>query len=323
MQSRYFEVPYNFDKEIIEYLDNIADKNKTFVFMPTFFEDGYDTRYNRNNKDLYPKTRIEYEEHISYIKNKGFSISILMQDKIFNENIIQYYIDLGIKRFIVRFDQTAKIIRSLSSEATVVASITQRLNYEDICNLDDKLYDEIVLFFPFNRNYPILKKLPKKYKYILLTNTQCSTDCPAIHHWYGNGKVNDKPLCFADNKNFINVIPEHLSLFDDYIYCFKLQGRECTTQAIIEAIKVYFEAKKCNLNDPIEKKSFFDKYGKYEYFRVKDEYSGENYNFYNFGDVNCYIKEENNLLRHYSTEKNNPWFYDKTQHSYADLDIFF
>ena len=109
------------------------------------------------------------------------------------------------------------------------------------------LFNGFVLFFPFNRDFQSIQKLPKGFKYILLVNCFCNNTCQGDHHWYAveNGTFscpNAKYLCNINCSIHEEIIPWHenstirpidLDEFSTHIDVFKLQGGEFNTKTIL------------------------------------------------------------------------------------------
>jgi hypothetical protein len=63
-----------------------------------------------------------------------------------------------------------------------------KIQPEDLKKLEYSIFDSIVLWFPYNRNFNLIKHLPKNYKYILLVNCDCSIYCQGSHHWFASSQ---------------------------------------------------------------------------------------------------------------------------------------
>lgn len=265
---RKFEAPYNFDKRLIPasliYKDSIE-----FFYMSCYFEHGKDTRSYYLVDHIYPKTKEEYISHLDNIHDHGFYAAILLQIKITDPEIIKFYLENRVKYFIVAYDETAKIIRELDPTATIIASITQCLSIVDIEAKDENLYDRIVLYFPYNRNLSILKKLPKKFKYILMPNGGCSVFCNAKNHWFK--EFGDKEVfCMKDTKDTMFIPAQYLSLYDEYIDYYKIDGRPSPSYDILDLLDTYTKAPIYDMSNPAEKKAFFDKYKNFKFIYIKE-----------------------------------------------------
>lgn len=82
-------------------------------------------------------------------------------------------------------------------------------------------------------------------KLILLVNSQCCVNCVyKHHHWYEDQLF----LCpYQQNKkhtynlayNSAYISSENLFIWDNFIYYYKLEGRECESDYIINDLKKY------------------------------------------------------------------------------------
>lgn len=257
-----FEIPYNFDKKLVDFLNIYNNFDIHCIFLPPWGEDyPYSAKYGiiQSGKEYnyinFPDTRQEYEEHLKYI-NIFFpkKIMLLLQSNshILLEDKIQYYISLGISKFCVGSIEQAEIIHNIIPEAEIMGSISMKIEPELLNNhleLYKQLFDSFVLWFPFNRDFKRLQNLPKDFKYSLLINCSCSIFCDGTHHWFiskedasiGNFNCPHKidPDFYMQYKNIIRIRPDHLYLFDNYISYFKLQGRLLQTNQIIQDIVVF------------------------------------------------------------------------------------
>lgn len=245
-----FEVPYNFDLQLLEYYK----KRKNFIshlFLPPFKDDLCNTRSlietNIKGKSYMPKSRKEFEYHLNQIRNKDLEIVVLWQDlnKTISKDLLDYYVNLGTTGFIIANDENAKIIKKFNPTLKVIASIVQA-NFRNILDKDLSCYDYLVLFYPFTRSIESLKSLKSiKNKLILMPNTFCHTNCPGKHHWFANDKnsFNMQRDCpaFNDIEHSTFIFPEHLRLFDNFVGLYKLQGREYTSDEIITSCESYFQ----------------------------------------------------------------------------------
>lgn len=278
---RKFEVPYNFDKELLNTYTKYKD-NITFAYMPTFIEDMKDARYSQMN-EIYPKDRFEYESHIDNLLNNKIKPAILFQnpETTINDNTIKYYLNLGVSNFIVFHDEVALKIKQLSPNSHITASVTKRLTLKDIIENQNKyynIYDNIVLFFPFNRALAKLKYLPQNLNYTFLVASHCSYECNVcMEHWFRRDfSEKFEKFCYKDTKKEIYIDPNHLSLFDKYAYSYKIQGRDIGTQNIEKLIINYITAPIYNLDNNNEKDLFLSKYKSFDrIYRIENEYKLE------------------------------------------------
>ena len=268
---KIFEIPYNFDKNLINLLYNLDPSGNLYhsIYIPPFPEDYITAKNNYINaenleiKNLHALNRQQYIEHIEYIK-KYFSnkIMLLLQqnNNCINEDILQFYFNLGFNKFCVGSIQQAKIIRNLLPNSEIIGSITMKINPLDLQNPDYEIFNGFVLFFPFNRQYNAIKNLPKQFKYILLVNCDCNIYCSGTHHWFATKEQEKNIKCPNKTKfcweNIIRIEPKDLYLFEPYISYFKLQGREFASERIFKDLLLYAgEYNKINpkLNIPTSK----------------------------------------------------------------------
>jgi hypothetical protein len=73
----------------------------------------------------------------------------------------------------------AKIIRDELKDTNIeiIGSITMKIMPQDLNDKKYEIFNSFVLWFPYNRNIYQIKKMPIKYKYILLVNCDCSIYC--------------------------------------------------------------------------------------------------------------------------------------------------
>lgn len=246
-----FEIPFNFDIELLDFLDNNIDKNWIeFLFLSPFKEDSINARSHVENVTVngwtykVPETRNEYTKIIEEIQKRGYRPAVLLQEtRYFPMDKLDYYFKLGIRDFVVNNDQVALNIKNKDSSYNVVASITKTLSANDIAQNDYSMYDRIVLHFPFNRALDRLKELPQKYNYTILANSYCSYKCTvAKNHWYSTPEEAKKINCVKhDDKNsLVYIPPEYLYLFEPYVASFKLQGREYPSYKLANEIYYYY-----------------------------------------------------------------------------------
>ncbi len=246
-----YEVPYNFDETLVKYYVKNKEYIK-FLYLPPYKDDSVNTRTflqtNEIGRCYMPQSRDEYESHLKKIHESGLRYVVLWQDRNheISTNLIDYYYSLHASGFIVASDNNAKIIKSHKQDLLVVCSIVQR-TCDKILSKDFSYYDYIILFFPFNRSLDILKRLSHlRSKLVLMPNSCCDVECSAMHHWFPK---NDRPFdpekdCSMNIKNIHRcgvILPQHLSLFDEYVGGYKLQGREWTTETIKYLCHFYFK----------------------------------------------------------------------------------
>lgn len=248
MIDKRFEVPYNFDENIIDFYKGYSEYIN-FLYLPPYKDHASNTRTilqtECKGSCYMPISLKEYEFHLSKIKEAGLRFVILWQkfDEILSDELLDYYISKGACGFIVCSDENAKKIKARDKKLIVVCSIVQRI-CSDISKRDFTDYDYIVLYFPFNRSLSILKQLSHlKNKLVIMPNTVCSTECPAMHHWFprGNAPFNADEDCFTYKSldRCCYIYPEHLELFDEHVAGYKLQGREYPTHLIKHVCEDY------------------------------------------------------------------------------------
>lgn len=243
-----FEIPYNFDFKLIDELTPYKDF-VDFIYMPSYYADGGNSRKDLILKQSVPSTWEEYLEHLSYIQ-AHFNVGILIQENCTIELIDKYY-DLGVRIFVLNDNDLTIAAKQQYPDIRCILSITSVLSANDIKNNDYSMYDEIVLFFNFCRQIQLLKELPKEYKYVLIPNSHCVYNCDrASAHWKLNAntieeydiKVNNiiKGYCseiYREDRAFIQ--PQDIVYFNKYITNYKLVDRLMSTQDIIYDINRY------------------------------------------------------------------------------------
>ena len=282
-----FEVPYNFDENLIKFYK----KNRSYInylYLPPYKDDSANTRTSIQTNTVghcyMPNTREEYEYHLRRIKEAGLRFVILWQvyEHDLSIEMLDYYSGLETSGFIVANDKNAALIKQYNPQLLVICSIVQRTCY-NILNKDLTNYDYVILYYTFNRALDVLKLLSNlKDKLIIMPNTLCDVNCPSVHHWF---PTKDKPFdpsrdCsmtieHIDRCGFI--FPEHLKLFDKYVGGYKLQGRELATESIKYLCHFYFKRTEYEdfvmpflREDMAEKlKKMFEKYSVEEYYNTK------------------------------------------------------
>lgn len=250
-----FEIPYNFDKNLIDELMKIDINGKHFhsIYLPPYWDDYYSVRqyYDTIGQGILKlqraiSTKEEYESHIEYIKQYyPDKLMLLLQQNNYciDDNLLKYYINLGFTKFCVGSIEQAIKIKKLLPNAEIIASITMKVSPQDLEDNKYEIFDAIVLWFPYNRKISVIKTLPKKYKYILLVNCECNVHCDGTHHWFTD-KIKLASLDCPKTKdnswiNTMRIYPWDLSLFEPYITYFKLQGREYSTEYLLPIIDKY------------------------------------------------------------------------------------
>lgn len=244
-----FEVPYNFDEDLIDYY-SARSSFVNYLYLPPYAEDTFNTRTcmetNIKGYSYMPQAREEYEYHLRLISERNLRFVVLWQDRVNNisNEMLDYYSDLGTSGFIIANDANAERIKKYNPNLLVVSSIVQRL-CKDISRKDFTYYDYIVLYYPFTRSLNAIKMLSKiKDKIVLMPNTYCHTDCLGDHHWFVKDidSFDFEKSCPAikDVRKSSFIRPEHLYLFDNYVGGYKLQGREYKTDIIVTICEAYF-----------------------------------------------------------------------------------
>lgn len=253
---RQFEFPYNFDTNLIQFLHCLDPEGQTIncIYMPPFFQD-YQTilRTGEQANLLDHMSREEYERHVHFI-NSLFpgKIQILLQKKeqFMPEDMIKYYLSLGIHKFCVGSAAQAKCIKNIDKTINIVGSISMQITRKEIEeNLQEysTCFDGFVLPFKASRNLQDIKKLPKNFYYILLVNAYCNIHCTGAHHWNYDYKDSKNIKCpgiygFSNSiswQDAARIRPMDLGFFDPYIYIYKLQDRGWPTADIIRDYVLY------------------------------------------------------------------------------------
>lgn len=254
MLHQKFEIPYNFDINLIQTLKIFDPIGETIdcIYIPPYQKD-YITilRSGEQAEYLDNLSRDEYEYHISII-NKLYpnKLQLLLQKEsiIMPEDQIKYYLSLGFKNFCVASVEQAKIIKNINSNIKIVGSIAMNINLNKIIknnSIYKEYFDYFVLPFNFCKDIEQIKKMPKNYKYILLINAYCNTSCNGIHHWFSNYKNEEIKCPGILHKNNLKwkentrIRPMDLAIFEPYISVFKIQDRGWPTQEILRDYILY------------------------------------------------------------------------------------
>lgn len=250
LDSFKFELPYNFDKELIykllntEYVDTLR-KRTAFMYLPCFRADGTNTREEiPMYKLLAPTTRNEYAEHIHLIQDElGIPAAVLIQrERQITEEQLKYYTDLGVRNFIVSSVGVAYKLKHICSDVVTVCSITRKLTYTDILNKDLSMFDVIVLDFPFERGLDRVKSLPKQYTYSMLVNNRgCFVDCQQYSHWFdGNSTCRYFHNVNCGQARALDLSYADYNKFSGYVNHLKMQGRQDATECVLAGIRQLF-----------------------------------------------------------------------------------
>lgn len=244
-----FEVPYNFTAKLLQFY-KLNKSMINFLYLPPYKEDLINTRSSiethKKGWCYMPQSRSEYESHLSKIKEEGLDFVILWQDpqKLISTEMLEYYVSQGTSGFIIGNNRNAELIKNYNNSLIVIASLVQRI-YKNILSRDFKLYNKIILYYPFNRGLDALKELNNlKEKLVIMPNSFCHIDCPSVHHWFPNKQdsFNLKTSCPMVHDFYESgfISPKHLHLFDDLVSGYKLQGREYPTDVLIHVCKIFF-----------------------------------------------------------------------------------
>lgn len=239
---RQFEIPYNFDKNLLQGLEERKEFIK-LIYMPCFYSDGDNSRYDLLLREIIPTEWNEYIEHLMLAQEIA-PVGILLQENGDIETIEKYY-NLGIKNFIIGNDNLAQAAKELDETINIILSVTA---YGE-GNWD--LYDEIVLPFNYCRQVQKIKELPRDKKYILIPNSHCLWNCKRHKaHWELKAKTieeyHDEVMKIVDNhcSNIFTeerafIKPEDLIYFDPCIDTYKLVDRLDSTEEILYNIDRY------------------------------------------------------------------------------------
>ena len=263
---RQFEVPFNHKNDLLQFYIKYKkelQKHIIHIYTAPFIEDYCATRHLTANK---PSERSVYELQIRQLQQAGYEVALTLNgNDLINNDFIKYYVDnLNIKTYICKHYKDALLLKQYNPSIKVIASITKKLNFDDISKKDLSIYDYIVLYYNFNASIDLIRKLPTRNKYILMTNTWCDYTCN-FAHWYN--ETNFKcPLSINGYKNTTWIFAEDLKYFDPYINIYKLQGRDYETSIIIKEL-LYFLYNK-DIDDHFES------------FKLRCNYDSNYYNRY-------------------------------------------
>lgn len=246
--KKKFEIPYNFSKHCLK---KIVDNHFTeddwieFVYIPAYYKHCHTTRLEYGR---FPSNIDDYIGHIRFIQSLRLDIAVLLQsEEELEDSVISFYLNLGVRNFIVKNDNTARRIKQLNPNAKTIASITKLLTLNDILAKDLSMYDKIVLDFRMN-DIDIVRKLPKSLHYILMPNSKCCKDTPkerCMTHWgYTNFNFLENEFKCNETSMGVNsayLTPDQLKYFDEYVDGYKLQGREIPYDYMYNIIFPYVE----------------------------------------------------------------------------------
>lgn len=257
------EVPYNYDTNLLIQLQPYKDRI-IFLYMNAYPEDCIHARMR-----LIPEmSRDVWEQHVYGIQEDGYPLAILLQSlEPLSDNILQYYINLNVKIFIVGNDVNAYKLKSMGAQ-TIICSITRQLSLTQLAEVDD-IYDYIVAPLALNRNMYFLKKLPNRKKMVLLVNANCDMHCKYFYwHWH-DPKGIGLPCPYKNGiKHPTFIPPADIDLFHEDIAHIKLQGREWDTTFIMRDVYAYYH--KNNSTIPPEFIQEFNLEDKQAYYHMEE-----------------------------------------------------
>ena len=257
---RQFEIPYNFDKHLIKLLHNIDPSGESYhcIYMSPHINDYHAAkRFTRNtlfnNKSMVELQNFTFEHYLEHVNNiinvfgKNKLMLLLQQNEYCMEtSILIKYINLGFSKFCVGSIEQAKAIKQLMPNAEITGSITMKIMPNMlISNPEYSIFNNFVLWFPYNRNLNLIQQLPKDYNYILLVNCSCNKNCNGTQHWLAKTQEEEDTIICPNKNNKISIQdtilipPGDLQLFDNYITYYKLQGREYSTYQLIQDVCMY------------------------------------------------------------------------------------
>ena len=239
---RQFEVPYNFDLNLLQGLEERKEFIK-LIYMPCFYSDGSNSRFDLLLKEIIPTEWDKYLEHLMRAQDIA-PVGILIQRDSTIETVEKYY-NLGIRNFIIGNDELAQEVKNFNEDINLILSVT--VYGEGSWDL----YDEIVLPFNYCRQLQKIKELPQGKKYILIPNSHCLWNCKRHKaHWELTAETaedyqtevmkivdNHCSNVFTEERAFIK--PEDLTYFDSYINTYKLVDRLDSTEEILYNIDRY------------------------------------------------------------------------------------
>ncbi len=236
-----FELPYNHDFNFFDAYytthEKLAQKNIelrsiiNFVYMPAYYEHSRNTREEAVTSIFMPRCICEYKRHMRLLDERlKLDKGVLFQEPGLKLplDIIKFYEDMNVKKFIVNSDELAYSIKEYNEELTTIASVTKQLNYDDYFTRDLSMYDVSCLNFIFERGITAVQKLPKTIKYsMIINNSGCMYNCKwQKKHWYLGIKGCNFKRCENSNDDLCIIFPNDLEYFKPYIYSFKIQGRD-------------------------------------------------------------------------------------------------
>ena len=244
---KQYEVPYNFAYDFEAKLARHPDLFPYIrcIYVPAYVDDCESTRHEIEQRDEYPRTYDEYVIRLKALQQLGLPLCIMLQ-RGGSLDVFEKYYALGIRMFILNDDALAIAAKERHKDIELTLSITRVATEAEIREKDFSMYDEIVLFYWFNRHLDVVKTLPKKYRYVVIANIACYYDCKwHDEHWYARNwdyqkKATDKcRACVKDLRDTAYIEPENLEYFDPYLSGYKLTDRQYPTDKIIEELERY------------------------------------------------------------------------------------
>lgn len=244
---KQYEIPYNF---AYDFEAKLSRKRELFpyircIYLPAYAEDAETTRKEITNREEYPKGYAEYEYRIKALQQLGLPLCVLMQRKA-DLDVFEKYYALGIRMFILNDDALAIASKVRHKDIELTLSVTRTLTEEEIRKNDFSMYDNIVLFYWFNRHINSVKTLPDKYHYILMCNNECYWNCKwHDEHWFAESWDEEKKAtekcraCIHDLRDTSYIEPENLEYFDPYVSAYKLVDRLFDTDRILGELSRY------------------------------------------------------------------------------------
>lgn len=247
---RKFEIPYNFDFNLIRGLQilNLINESIKYIYISPYVEDYVGVqRHDPNGANEF--TRETYVTHINFVKQffEG-RMQLLLQKKnqIMPIETLKWYIDLGFTAFCCGNIEQAKIIKEYDSNLQTIGSIVMHTTRTKLIENPDyfKYFDEMVLDFSYGKDIQEIKILPPQMKYMILINALCNVNCIGDHHWFCDpyAPVNCPGKIIDEGGNFYNsclIRPMDLQYFDPYISTYKFGDRSWLTREILRDIVLY------------------------------------------------------------------------------------
>ena len=244
---KQYEVPYNF---AYDFGAKLSRERELFpyircIYLPAYAEDAETTRKEIINREEYPRSYAEYIYRVKALQQLGLPLCILMQRKT-DLDVLEKYYALGIRRFILNDDALAIAARNRHEDVELTLSVTRAATEQEIRQNNFSMYDNIVLFYWFNRHLDSVKTLPDKYHYILMCNNKCYWNCRwHAEHWFAETREEEKKAtdkcraCIHDLQDTSYIEPENLSYFDSYVSSYKLVDRLFDTDRILSELSRY------------------------------------------------------------------------------------